>query len=128
MNSRTLFRTVVAAVVLAGAGTASATTIVTGRLTPERDGWLACTATNLSMKLMDMRIEIRNARGRIVTDYILTERNDEGVLARVFAESRADDAAYCRLQVQDAWRRDVGVVLESFDQHGNVLERTGPQR
>lgn len=105
-----------------GASAAGATMVTTGRLAPPEGGWLRCTVMNLAMKPLDFRLELRDVRGRIVTDFISFEwTDDEVVVARALAESYRGTPAYCRVLVGGGWRRDVAVTFEAFAADGTLV-------
>jgi len=83
-----------------------------------------CTVVNLALKPLDFRLELRNARGQIVTNFISFEwTDDDTVVASALAESYTATSTYCRVYVGGGWRRDVDVMLESFDADGVAIDR-----
>lgn len=104
--------------------TADAMMVAMGRVTPPSGGWVRCTVVNLPMKPLDFRLELRGARGQVVTNFISFEWTDDyTIVASAFAESYARTATSCRIHVRGGRRRDVAVVLEAFDADGVVVDR-----
>ena len=108
--------------------TAEAAKIMVGPVAPDPEGRVVCTVENIAQKDLTMRVEIRTAKGENVTDFYATSWMDEAgtVPAAVVAESQHDAARYCRVVVRKGRRRDLSVVVESFDAAGETLETLQP--
>jgi hypothetical protein len=115
---------VAATAVFLAASAANAMMVTAGRVTPPSGGWVRCTVVNLPMKPLEFRLELRGAHGQIVTNFISFEwTNDYTIVASAPAESYAETATSCRVYVRGGRRRDVAVMLESFDADGGVVDR-----
>lgn len=118
-------------VMLVGAGTSQAVTLVTPALVPMAGGYLECEVTATSRTPIGIVASILAADGTTVTDFGTGFRASPDLYgdglyhADETAGSIHSTARYCTATVSNARRKDVEVTLTSYDQTQRVVATVG---